>query len=125
MLAALGLALLLSLPWIVGRLRRHQRRRQRAQQLLDQISEAQPDRDWLAAMNTLLKRVAKHQGSVQATRLHGTAWLDYLCTSYPRPRRDALEPLASALYQPTPNLSPEQRRALRREVHRWIRHNHV
>lgn len=125
LLAALTLLVLIALPWLLRWLRLRQLRRQRAQRLLDQIPETLPDRDWLAALNTLLKRIARHRGAEYATRLHGTAWLDYLCATCPRAQRSALEPLASALYQPAPELSADQRRQLRRELRRWIRHNHV
>jgi len=125
LLMGLGLLLGLTLPLLARWLRLRRLRRQRAQLLLENIPDGLTDRDWLTALNTLLKRVAKHQGASSATRLHGEAWLDYLCTSYPKPQREALAPLASGLYQRAPDLTLDQRARLRRELRRWLHHNHV
>lgn len=125
LLLGLALVLALLLPLLGRRIRLRRKRRQRAQTLLAGIPDTLPDREWLTALNILLKRVAKHQGALPATRLHGEAWLDYLCESYPKPQRSALVPLATGLYQQAPELTPDQRAQLRRELRRWLRHNHV
>ncbi len=125
LLLGLALVLALMLPLLGRWMRLRRKQRRRAQTLLAGIPDTLSDREWLTAMNTLLKRVAKHKGELPATRLHGEAWLDYLCESYPKPQRSALTPLASGLYQKAPELTPEQRARLRRELKRWLRHNHV
>ncbi|MEH6498572.1 MAG: DUF4381 domain-containing protein [Pseudoalteromonas distincta] len=121
-----GLCLLCMLaPLLVVRWRRRSAIKLRAQQALRNIPTTLTDQQWLAEVNTLLKRLLKQRGHVAATRLFGDAWLDYLCDHYPRPQRRSLEPLAADLYRQTPQLSAEQRRALQRELRRWLRHNHV
>jgi hypothetical protein len=124
-LGALLLTLALLTPWLLRRLVRQRSQRGRAEALLQRVPSAMSDREWLTELNRLLKRVVKHRGNLPATRLHGDAWLDYLCATYPRPQRSALEPLAAGLYQPAPTLGSDQRQALLRELRRWMRHNHV
>lgn len=123
----LGLALLflLVLPALIRSIRRRRRERNRARQVLSVLSDTLPDREWLTTANRVLKGLLKHQGTDHATRLFGSDWLDFLCSTYPEPKRDILQPLAADLYRPDIRLSAEQRRALRQELKRWLRHNHV
>ena len=125
-LAALLLLLLLLLPWLAHYLRRHKsRRRRQARELLADIPAHLPDAQWLAAVNIRIKQLLRQQGDDAATRLYGTAWLDYLCASYPNAQRNALQPLADDLYRPDLTLDPAQRQILLRELRRWMRHNNV
>ncbi|WP_022962262.1 DUF4381 domain-containing protein [Halopseudomonas pelagia] len=123
----LGAVCLLSLtaPFLLMRWRRRSAIKLRAQQALRDIPATLTDQQWLAEVNTLLKRLLKQRGDAAATRLFGQAWLDYLCAHYPRPQRRSLEPLAADLYRKTPQLSAQQRRDLHRELRRWLRHNHA
>ncbi|MEL0167033.1 MAG: DUF4381 domain-containing protein [Pseudomonadaceae bacterium] len=124
-LAGTLLLLLLLLPVAVFLNRRRQRRRLKAQRILWEIADDLSDQDWLAALNTQLKRHLKSRGEVAATRLYGDAWVEYLCKHYPRPRADLLAPLGGTLYQANVQLNVAERRTLQRELLRWIRHNHV
>ncbi|PAU89023.1 hypothetical protein CK507_04960 [Pseudomonas sp. WN033] len=123
-IAGLLLLVLASLPWMVIIWRRQRQRRQLIQHRLASLPQGLNDRDWLAAINTLLKRLLKQQGFDAATRLHGQAWLDYLC-QHPEVDRDALTPLGAGHYQRQPTLSSEQRQRLLRELARWMRRQHV
>jgi len=125
LLFALILISLGLMPWLRSTLRRRTQRGQQAQRVLEQIPYQLNDQQWLSAINLQLKRLCKSKGHEAATRLYGSAWLDYLCQHYPRPQRGPLEPLASDLYRPAPDLSSQQRQALLRELRRWLRHNHV
>lgn len=125
LLLALALAFGLSLPWFALRWRQLAARRRDTRQALKDIPSDLPDQQWLSEINSLLKRLLIRRGDVAPTRLFGEQWLQYLCDSYPRPQRSYLAPLAGDLYRQTPNLSREQRRALIRELRRWLRHNHV
>lgn len=124
-LMLLALLLGLSLPWLLYRLKLRGQRRKAARQALQSISTELTDQQWLSEVNNLLKRLLKKRGELAATRLYGQAWLDYLCQHYPRPQRQALEPLAADLYRKSPQLPPQQRQALERELQRWLRHNHA
>lgn len=120
-----AVVLCIMLPLAARRLRRRGDRRSHAQQELQRISGQLADRDWLTAHNSLIKRLLKAQGRDEATRLYGEAWLDYLCQSSPNVQRVALQPLAADLYRPTAHLTQSQRRALVRELQRWMRHQNV
>ncbi|RGP56917.1 DUF4381 domain-containing protein [Pseudomonas abyssi] len=125
LLAALLVTLVVLVPLLLLLNRKRQRHRLKAQRIIWEVSDNLPDQDWLAALNTQLKRHLKARGEVAATRLYGQAWIDYLCRHYPRPRSDLLAPLGHALYQAELELSPRQRRSLQRELLRWIRYNHA
>ena len=125
LLAALLVSLLVLVPLLLILNRKRQRRRLKAQRIIWEVPDSLTDQDWLAALNTHLKRHLKSRGNPAATRLYGQAWVDYLCQHYPRPRSELLAPLGSSLYQAQLTLSPQQRRALQRELLRWIRYNHV
>lgn len=126
LLAGLLVLLLLLLPWLIHSLRgQRSRRRRQARQALAGIPAQLTDSQWLAAVNVRIKQLLRQQGNEAATRLYGTAWLDFLCTSYPSPQRSALQPLAEDLYRPGLQLSPEQRQQLLRELRRWMRHHNV
>lgn len=124
-LLCLLIVLLLVLPRVARSIRQRRREQARLGQALLGLSDTLPNREWLVAANTTVKRLTKRQGNEEATRLFGTAWLDFLCATYPRPNRTVLEPLAGDLYRPDIRLSREQRRALKHELVRWLRHNHV
>ncbi|WP_373186526.1 DUF4381 family protein [Halopseudomonas sp.] len=124
-LLALALIMGLALPWLALRWKRLGARRRRTGQALKDIPADLPDQQWLSEINSLLKRLLIRRGEVAPSRLFGEQWLEYLCNGYPRPQRSCLEPLAADLYRQTPNLTREQRRALLRELRRWLRHNHV
>lgn len=125
-LAATVVLLFLLLPWLQRQRRQHKkRRRQQGMQTLADIPAELADSQWLAEINIRLKQLLKQRGDEAATRLFGEAWLDYLCSRHPRIRRDALRPLAADLYRRQPALSDAQRQALLRELHRWMRHEHV
>ena len=124
--AATLLLLLLLLPWLQRQSRQHKkRRRQQGMHTLDAIPAELTDSHWLAEINIRLKQRLKQRGDEAATRLFGEAWLDYLCSRHPDIRREALQPLAADLYRPQLELSDVQRQALLRELHRWMRHEHV
>lgn len=124
--ASLLLLFLLLMPWLVHYLRRHKlRRRRNARQILADIPAHLPDSQWLAAVNVRLKRLIRQRGDEAATRLYGAKWVDYLCQRYPKAQREALEPLADDLYRPDVVMSLEQRRALLKELRRWMRYNDV
>lgn len=125
LLLALALALVLALPWLIMRWRRAASRRRKTGQALSDIPADLPDQQWLSEINSLLKRLLIRRGDIAPTRLYGQQWLEYLCGTYPRPQRSHLRPLAADLYRQAPDLSPEQRSALLRELRRWLRHNHV
>lgn len=125
LILAILLLLALLTPWLIMRWRRRSAVKLRAQQALRDIPATLTDQQWLAEVNTLLKRLLKQRGDAAATRLFGQQWLDYLCANYPRPQRRSLEPLAAELYRQTPELTQQQRRDLQRELRRWLRHNHV
>lgn len=125
LLAAVLLTLAVLMPLLLVLNRKRQRRRLKAQRIIWEVSDSLPDQDWLAALNTQLKRHLKAHGEASATRLYGQAWVDYLCRHYPRPRSDLLAPLGHALYQAELQLSAQQRRSLQRELLRWIRYNHA
>lgn len=124
-LAVLLLLLLIALPLLWLALRRRQRRRLRAQRIIWEVPDNLPDQAWLAALNTQLKRQLKSRGELDATRLFGPAWVDYLCSGYPQPKPEILHPLGADLYQPGSDMSAAERLALQRELLRWVRHNHV
>ncbi|GGE48876.1 hypothetical protein GCM10007421_23890 [Halopseudomonas oceani] len=124
-LAALLVVLLILAPLAILLNRRRQRRRLKAQRILWEIPDGLSDHDWLAALNTQIKRHLKSRGEISATRLYGASWVEYLCQHYPRPRADLLAPLGGSLYQADVQLSSADRRILQRELLRWIRHNHV
>ncbi|MEH6565356.1 MAG: DUF4381 family protein [Halopseudomonas sp.] len=124
-LAVILVLLLIAIPLFWLALRRRQRRRQRAQRIIWEVPDQLPDQAWLAALNTQLKRQLKSRGELHATRLFGSAWVDYLCQSYPHPQAKVLQPLGKGLYEPGEPLSSLERLALQRELLRWIRHNHV
>lgn len=124
LLVMLLLSLLL-LPWLLRRSRRNRRRGHGRRNILADIPSGLSDSQWLAQVNIRLKQVLKQRGEEHATRLFGEAWLDYLCSRSPGSQRQALQPLAADLYHPQTSLSDEQREALLRELHRWIRHEHV
>ena len=124
-LALLLLLLVILSPLAILLNRRRQRRRLKAQRILWEIADDLSDHDWLAALNTQLKRHLKSRGEVAATRLYGNAWVSYLCQHYPKPRADVLAPLGGTLYQADAHLSVADRHVLQRELLRWIRHNHV
>lgn len=120
------LLLLLLLPWLRRQGRR--RRRRRVQQHMSLFSSIPPDLSdsrWLAEVNTRIKQLLKQRGEDSATRLFGEAWLDYLCSRYPRARRSALQPLAADLYRPQVQLGEERREALLHELRQWMRHDDV
>lgn len=123
----LGLLLLLALLLPVALLawRRLQQRRRRAMRILGAINHDLTGAEWITAINTLLKRWLKTRGQNQALLLHGQAWVDYLCSTYPSPRRDLLAPLASGGYAPDCPLDGAQRQRLLFELQRWLRHNHA
>lgn len=124
--AATVVLLFLLLPWLQRRTRQHKKRRlQQGMHALADIPLELTASHWLAEINIRLKQLLKQRGDEAATRLFGEAWLDYLCSRHPRIRRDALRPLAADLYRPQPELSDAQRQALLRELHRWMRHEHV
>ncbi|HDZ57466.1 MAG TPA: DUF4381 domain-containing protein [Pseudomonas xinjiangensis] len=125
MVAAALVVMLLLMPWLIRIVRRHNLSQQKSRAALEVIDDQLPDREWLTAMNSLIKRLLKRQGQEAATRLHGEVWLDYLCRRYPKPQRTVLQPLGSALYRPAIKLTGAQRHALKREMTRWMRHNHV
>jgi len=114
-----------ALPWLTLRWRRLTARRRRSGQALEDIPVDLSDQQWLSEINSLLKRLLIRRGDIAPTRLFGQQWLEYLCGTYPRAQRHVLRPLAADLYRQTPELTPEQRRALLRELRRWLRHNHV
>lgn len=124
-LLVLALTLALALPWLVLHWKRLGAQRRRTSRALGNIPAELPDQQWLSEINSLLKRLLIRRGEVAPTRLFGEQWLEYLCTGYPRPQRSHLEPLAADLYRQAPNLTREQRRALLRELRRWLRHKHV
>lgn len=124
-LFALALAIAFGLPWLALRWKKHNTRRRWTSQALKDIPTDLPDQQWLSEINILLKRLLIRRGEVAPSRLFGEQWLDYLCQGYPRPQRRHLQPLAADLYRQAPNLSRDQRRALLRELRRWLSHNHV
>ncbi|GGD09703.1 DUF4381 domain-containing protein [Halopseudomonas salina] len=124
-LLVLALVTAFALPWLILRWKRLVAHRRKTNQALKDIPADLPDQQWLSEINSLLKRLLIRRGEVTPTRLFGKQWLDYLCSSYPRPQRSYLAPLAADLYRQAPNLTREQRRALVRELRRWMRHNHV
>ena len=113
------------LPWAVIRWKKFNIKRRGTNQALKDISADLSDQQWLSEINSLLKRLLLRRGEVAPTRLFGEQWLNYLCQGYPRPQRSHLAPLAADLYRQAPNLSDDQRRALLRELRRWLSHNHV
>jgi hypothetical protein len=123
----LAVALIVSflLPWAALRWEKHRKQKRGTHQALKDIPADLPDQQWLSEINSLLKRLLLRRGEVTPTRLFGEQWLNYLCQGYPRPQRACLEPLAADLYRQAPNLSRDQRRALLRELRRWLSHNHV
>lgn len=119
------LLLLLLLPWLQAQARRRRQRRvKRGMHALADIPAGLPDNQWLAEINIRLKQLLKQRGDEAATRLHGQAWLDYLCTRQPAARQ-ALQPLAADLYRPHTHLSEAERRALLKALRHWMRHDHV
>lgn len=124
-LLCLLIALLLVVPRVARSIRQRRQEQARLSRALLGLSDSLPDREWLVAANTTVKRLLKRQGNEEATRLFGDPWLDHLCATYPRPNRPALEPLAADLYRPDISLSDAQRQALKHELVRWLRHNHV
>ncbi len=125
LLIAFGLLLCLSAPLLGRAVRRRRQRRTQAQQALARIDPQLGDREWLAAHNTLIKRVLKARGREEAIRLYGEPWLDFLCESCPQVQRGALQPLAGDLYRPSAHLTQSQRKALVLELQRWMRQQHV
>lgn len=124
--AATLLIVLLLLPWLRRKARRRNRRRVRMNMhTFTSIASELPDNAWLAQINTLLKQVLIQRGEIAATRLHGEAWLDYLCTGDQGARREALQPLAADLYRPQVRLSRAEREALLNALRHWMRHDHV
>jgi hypothetical protein len=75
-LAALLLLLLIAVPLMLGINRRRQRLRLKAPRILWEIPDYPADQDWLAALNTQLKRHLKSRGESAATRLFGDAWVN-------------------------------------------------
>lgn len=124
-LAGIVLLLALLVPWAVSRMRRRNIKRAGVRQSLEVVPDDLEDREWLTALNTQLKSILKRQGQEAALTLHGENWLDYLCQSYPNARRSVLQPLAADLYRPTLYLSTTQRKELKKELRRWMRHHHV
>lgn len=124
-LAAAAMVLTLLVPWTLSQVRRHKLKRADVRQSLEVVPDALDDREWLAALNTQLKRILKRRGQEAALTLHGEQWLDYLCQSYPGARRGALQPLAADLYRPMLYLSSAQREELKKELRRWMRHHHA
>ena len=91
-----------------------------------QSAQASAYPSWRHCADTCRRNVATtDKQTLEQTRLFGQQWLEYLCGTYPRAQRHVLRPLAADLYRQTPELTPEQRRALLRELRRWLRHNHV
>lgn len=125
LIAGLLIAVLLLLPWLQRKARQRRQRRSHSMDIFTAIPRELPDNEWLAEINTRLKQLLKQRGDDAATRLHGEAWLDYLCAEHPTERRTALQPLATDLYRPGVRLSSEQRQALLRAVRHWMRHDHV
>jgi hypothetical protein len=113
------------LPWAVMRWKKFNIKRRGTNQALKDIPADLSDQQWLSEINSLLKRLLLRRAEVAPTRLFGEQWLNYLCQGYPRPQRSYLAPLAADLYRQAPNLSDDQRRALLRELRRWLSHNHV
>jgi hypothetical protein len=124
-LATALLILAMLVPWAVSKVRRRNVRRAGVRQSLEVVPDDLEDRQWLTALNTQLKRILKRRGQHSALTLHGEQWLDYLCQSYPNARRSALQPLAADLYRPALYLSTAQRKELKKELRRWMRHHHV
>ncbi len=124
-LGAAALVLAMLVPWMLSKVRRRNIKRASVRQSLQVVPDDLEDREWLAALNTQLKRILKRHGQEAALTLHGEQWLDYLCQSYPDARRSALQPLAADLYRPALYLSTAQRRDLKKELQRWMRHHHA
>ncbi|MFA5677640.1 MAG: DUF4381 domain-containing protein [Pseudomonas sp.] len=124
--AGLLVILALLLPWLqrLARQRRERRRHIRLDTFAD-IPVELPANQWLTEINIRLKQQLKQRGDEPATRLHGEAWLDYLCSQHPSAERAVLQPLAADLYRPDVSLSDAQRQALLKALRPRTRHDHV
>lgn len=125
LVAGLLVVMLLLIPVGWARYQQLQQRRRRAVRILGAINHELPTHEWVAALNTLIKRWLKTHGDPQALQLHGQQWLDFLCSRYPKPRAEILAPLGQGAYDPSCQLDSAQRQRLLFELQRWLRHNHA